>query len=123
MTRLRTNELRNKEKSELLKTLSEHKKELSQLRVAQQVSGTATKLGKINVMRKNVARVLTVLNQTEKANLKKFYAGKKWQPKVIRAKLTKRRRQALTHKEARSKTRKQIRAKSKFPMRVFAVKL
>ena len=123
MTKLRTSELRNKEKSELLKTLSEHKKELSQLRVAQQVSGTATKLGKINVMRKNVARVLTVLNQTEKANLRKFYADKKWQPKVIRAKLTKRRRQALTTKEARSKTRRQIRMASKFPKRTFAVKL
>merc|ERR1719373_1001731 len=66
-------------------------------------------------MRKNVARVLTVLNQTEKANLKKFYADKKWQPKILKAKLTKRRRQALTNKQLRAKTRKQIRVASKFP--------
>jgi large subunit ribosomal protein L35e len=123
MTRLRVKELREKEKTDLLKQLGEFKKELSQLRVAQQVSGNAAKLGKIRLMRKNVARVLTVLNQKEKENLRKFYADKKWTPKNLRAKLTHKRRLALTTQESRRRTRKQIRMAAKYPKRVFAVKI
>ena len=122
-SRLRTSDLRSKDKTELLKQLSEFKKELSQLRVAQQVSGNAAKLGKIHVMRKNVARILTVLNQNERENLRKYYQDKKWQPKHLRAKLTHRRRLALKPNESRRKTRKQLRVAAKYPKRVFAVKV
>ena len=116
-------ELREKDKDGLLKQLTEYKKELSHLRVAQQSSGTATKLGKIGTMRKNIARILTVLNQNERDNLRKFYADKKFTPKTLRAKLTKRRRQGLQANEKNKKTRRQIRVAAKFPKRVFAVKL
>ena len=49
------------------------KVELSQLRVAKVTGGTASKLSKIRVVRKSIARVLTVINQTQKENLRKFY--------------------------------------------------
>eukprot|EP00353_Schmidingerella_taraikaensis_P004368 CAMPEP_0185587438 /NCGR_PEP_ID=MMETSP0434-20130131/49151_1 /TAXON_ID=626734 ORGANISM="Favella taraikaensis, Strain Fe Narragansett Bay" /NCGR_SAMPLE_ID=MMETSP0434 /ASSEMBLY_ACC=CAM_ASM_000379 /LENGTH=123 /DNA_ID=CAMNT_0028209323 /DNA_START=44 /DNA_END=415 /DNA_ORIENTATION=+ len=123
MTRLRMKELKDQDKAGLEKKLVEYKKELSQLRVNQQVSGTASKLGKIGTMRKNIARILTVLNQTERANLRKFYAGKKFTPKSLRPKLTHTRRLALKPKEKARKTRAQLRIGAKFPLRKFAVKL
>ena len=123
MARLRMKEVREKDKTELQKLLAEHKKELSQLRVAQQVSGTASKLGKIRVMRKNIARILTVLNQNERENLRKFYSDKKWVPTTLRPKLTRRRRLALKDNEKHRKTRRQIRMAVKFPKRHFAIKL
>ena len=49
--------------------------ELSALRVAKVTGGAANKLSKIKVVRKSIARVLTVINQTQKENLRKFYAG------------------------------------------------
>lgn len=49
------------------------KVELSQLRVAKVTGGAASKLSKIRVVRKSIARVLTVINQTQKENLRKFY--------------------------------------------------
>merc|ERR1712071_177819 len=53
-------------KEELLKQLDELKKELSQLRVAKVTSGAASKLSKIRVVRKSLARVLIVMNQKQK---------------------------------------------------------
>lgn len=123
MAHLRVRELRDKKKEELLKQLNDFKKELSQLRVVQQVSGAATKLGQIGRVRKNIARILTVLNQNERENLRKYYSDKKWMPKTLRAKLTHRRRLALTANEANRKTRHQLRVSHKFPKRVYAVKL
>lgn len=49
--------------------------ELSVLRVAKVTGGAANKLSKIKVVRKSIARVLTVINQTQRENLRKFYAG------------------------------------------------
>ena len=39
-----------------------------------QKGGAASKLSKIRVVRKSIARVLTVTNQKQKAELRKFYA-------------------------------------------------
>uniref|UniRef100_A0A3Q0RPL4 Large ribosomal subunit protein uL29 n=1 Tax=Amphilophus citrinellus TaxID=61819 RepID=A0A3Q0RPL4_AMPCI len=66
-------DLRGKKKEELLKQLDDLKNELSQLRVAKVTGGAASKLSKIRVVRKSIARVLTVINQTQKENLRKFY--------------------------------------------------
>lgn len=56
-----------------MKQLDDLKVELSQLRVAKVTGGAASKLSKIRVVRKSIARVLTVINQTQKENLRKFY--------------------------------------------------
>merc|ERR1711991_314609 len=74
MSHLRMKDLAEKDKNGLLKQLNEYKKELSQLRVAQVMSNTASKVGKIGTMRKNIARILTVLNTKERQNLRKLYA-------------------------------------------------
>ncbi len=123
MSHARVKDLQEKDKKALLKQLTEYKKELSQLRVAQVMSNTASKVGKIGTMRKNIARVLTVLNTKERENLRKFYADKKVTLKSLRPKLTHKRRLALKPNEKNRKTRRQLRVAAKFPKRVFAVKL
>ncbi|KPA74096.1 putative 60S ribosomal protein L35 [Leptomonas pyrrhocoris] len=123
---IKIKDLREKSKDDLLKTLTEYKKELSQLRVVQQTGGAETRLGRIRPIRKSIARILTVLNQNERSNLKKFYADSKMRgktPKVLRTKLTHRRRLALKDNEKNRKTRHQLRQAHKFPKRVYAVKI
>merc|ERR1712050_178963 len=107
MTRIKARELRGKSKEELLKQLDGFKQELSTLRVAKVTGGAASKLSKICVVRKSIARVLTVINQTQKENLRKFYKGKKYKPLDLRPKKTRAIRRQLTKHEASLKTRKQ----------------
>uniref|UniRef100_A0A4W5RA63 Large ribosomal subunit protein uL29 n=1 Tax=Hucho hucho TaxID=62062 RepID=A0A4W5RA63_9TELE len=75
MAKIKARDLRGKKKEDLLKQLEDLKVELSQLRVAKVTGGAASKLSKIRVVRKSIARVLTVVNQTQKENLRKFYKG------------------------------------------------
>ena len=114
-------ELRTKNKSELLKQLEELKNELAQLRVAKVTGGAASKLAKIGVVRKSIARVLTVYNQTQKSKLRDVYAGKKFVPKDLRQKKTRALRRALTSEEKGKKTLKQTKKDLNFPARKFAV--
>merc|ERR1712105_435649 len=93
MAKVRCRDLRTKKKEELLKQLDELKKELSQLRVAKVTSGAASKLSKIHVVRKSIARVLIVMNQKEK--LRKLYKNKKYKPLDLRSKKTRAMRRAL----------------------------
>ncbi|ESL07911.1 60S ribosomal protein L35 [Trypanosoma rangeli SC58] len=123
---IKIRDLREKSKDDLMKQLMEFKKELSQLRVAQQLNSAGTRLGRIRLIRKSIARILTVLNQNERDNLRKFYSEKKLRlskPKALRAKLTRRRRLALKDNEKNRKTRRQLRMARKYPRRVYAVKL
>ncbi|PBJ74817.1 60S ribosomal protein L35 [Trypanosoma cruzi cruzi] len=118
-------DLRDKSKDELLKQLMEFKKELSQLRVAQQLNSAGTRLGRIRLIRKSIARILTVLNRNQRESLRKVYAGRRLRlamPKALRPKLTRRRRLALKDNEKNRKTRRQLRMARKFPRRVYAVK-
>ena len=75
-----------------------------------------------HIVRKSIARVLTVINQTQKENLRKFYKSKKYKPKDLRPKKTRAIRRALTKHEAALKTPKQLRKERLYPMRKFAVK-
>ena len=50
--------------------------------------GAASKLSKIRVIRKSIARVHIVMNQKQKDNLRKFYSGKKYKPLDLRPKKT-----------------------------------
>ncbi|KAK7198206.1 60S ribosomal protein L35 [Novymonas esmeraldas] len=123
---MKIKDLREKSKDDLLKTLTDYKKELSQLRVVQQTGGAETRLGRIRPIRKSIARILTVLNQNERSNLKKFYSDSKMRsktPKVLRTKLTHRRRLALKPNEKNRKTSHQMRQAHRFPKRVYAVKI
>ncbi len=69
--------MRQKKKEELVKQLEDLKTELGSLRVAKVTGGAASKLSKIRVVRKSIARVYIVMHQKQKENLRKFYKVRK----------------------------------------------
>merc|ERR1719233_1797942 len=99
------------------------KSELAQLRVAKVSGGAASKLAKIKVVRKNIARILTVYNTKQKAEARKQYSGKKYVPLDLRPKKTKKIRQALKAEQKYAKTARTKKRESNFPMRRFAVSM
>lgn len=115
-------ELRSMSKEELLKTLTDLRKELSELHVAKVTDGAASKVAKIRGVRKSIARVLTVHNQMQKEGLRKAAAGAKYKPKDLRAKKTRAMRRALTKSERSKKTHKQCCKEASFPALKFAIK-
>merc|ERR1712061_3993 len=106
MVKVKCSDLRNKKKEELTKQLEDLKTELASLRVAKVTGGAASKLSKIRVVRKSIARVLTVIHQTQKENLRKYYRTKRYKPKDLRPKKTRAIRRALTKRELSIKTKK-----------------
>lgn len=122
MAKLKAYELRTKNKGELLKQLEELKNELAQLRVAKVTGGAASKLAKIKVVRKSIARVLTVYNQTQKAKLREVYGRQKYVPLDLRYKKTRAIRRQLSKTEAKQVISKVASVAANFPMRRFAVK-
>merc|ERR1712039_714127 len=114
-------ELRSKTSKELLKELDEMKSELSQLRVAKVAGGAASKLAKIKIVRKSIARILTVYNQKQKADARKECKGKKYIPYDLRPKKTRAIRRSLKVEQKTAKTVRQKKRASNFPMRRFVV--
>lgn len=122
MGKIKAHELRTKSKSDLLSQLQELKNELVSLRVAKVTNGAASKLSKIGVVRKSIARVLTVYNQTTKQKLREKYADESYIPKVLRKKQTRAIRQRLTKEQQNKKTVKQAKKDNYFPKRKYALK-
>jgi large subunit ribosomal protein L35e len=116
-------ELRSMTKEDLLKTLSDHRRELSELHVVKVTDGLASKVAKIKGVRKSIARILTVHNQSQKDGLRKAAAGTKYVPRDLRRKTTRAMRRALTKVELKKKTHKQCRKEAAFPNVKFAVKI
>mmetsp|Transcript_271 Transcript_271/g.186 ORF Transcript_271/g.186 Transcript_271/m.186 type:complete len:124 (-) Transcript_271:125-496(-) len=121
MVRVKAYELRSKTSKELLKELDEMKTELAQLRVAKVAGGAASKLAKIKIVRKSIARILTVYNQKQKADARKEAKGKKYCPLDLRPKKTRAIRRALKVEQKTAKTARQKTRDNNFPMRRFAV--
>lgn len=122
MTKLKMKDLRGKRKDDLLKQLDENRQELATHRTAKVTGATATKLSKIRVFRKNIARLLTHIHQQQKEQLRKLYRGKKYKPIDLRPKLTRAKRRELSPKEKAIKTRKQERKERLWPQRKFALR-
>jgi len=122
MGKIKCSDLRLKKKEDLVKQLEDLKQELMTLRVAKVTGGAASKLAKIRVVRKAIARLYIVMNQKQKENLRKLYKGKKYRPLDLRHKKTRAMRRALTKRELNMKTRKQLKKCRKFPKRIYAVK-
>ena len=123
MAKQAAHELRDKSSEELLKQVDDLKAELSQLRVAK-VSGQGgpSKLSKIKVVRKQIARVLTVYNQNNRAALKKAYKGRNLKPLDLRQRKTRAMRRALTVTQATKKTLRQQKKDAYFPKRKYALR-
>merc|ERR1711972_131789 len=122
MPKIKCSDLRTKKKEELTKQLDDLKTELGSLRVAKVTGGAASKLSKIRVVRKSIARVYIVMHQKQKENLRKLYRGKKYKPLDLRPKKTRAIRKALTPHEQSLKTLKELKKMRAFPQRKFAVK-
>merc|ERR1712083_37554 len=119
--KIKVHELRTKGKADLMKQLDEMKSELASLRVAKVTGGAASKLSKIKVVRKSIARVLTVINQKKKEHLRQFYKDNLL-PLDLRKKKTRAIRRALTKKEKSLKTLRQQKKDKHYPLRKYAVK-
>ncbi|VDK18695.1 unnamed protein product [Anisakis simplex] len=122
MVRVKARDLRGKKKEDLTKQLDEQKTELASLQVSKVTGGAVSKLSKIRTVRKNIARILTVINQTQKQELRKLYKGKKYKPLDLRLKKTRSMRRALTPHEASLKSAKKLAKERKFPLRKYALK-
>merc|ERR1719359_2473954 len=109
-------------KEELKKQCDELKQELVQLRTQKIAGGAQSKLNKIHDVRKSIARVLTVINTTQRHQLRLFYEKKKYLPLVLRPKQTRALRRALAKEYASRLTERQPRKQRHFPQRVYAVK-
>lgn len=74
-------------------------------------------------VRKSIARVLTVINANQRAQLRLFYKNKKYLPLDLRPKLTREIRRRLTKHERTQTTDKQRKRAIHFPARKYAVKV
>lgn len=136
---VKAHELVDKSNDEIQKQLIELKTELAELRVAQSTGGPPAKVAKIKEVRKGIARCLTVYNQKRRAALQAKYEGKKYIPKDLKPKLTKKIRMRLKadEKYIRCKsgnpneevkafrprvTTRQLKRKMNFPARVYALR-
>jgi large subunit ribosomal protein L35e len=134
MTQLKCSEIREKKPGEhdcfsfsiifnRFKYLDELEKELNNLhQELNRLKIETNKANKIENVRKSIAYVHIVQNQTTKDNLRKFYHGEKYKPKDLRPKQTRAMRRLLTPKEESKNLEKIQRKKWAFPKRTFAVK-
>ena len=135
---LRPKALRESNEETLQQNLKDLQKELQELKVSKVASGVASKLAKIRVVRKAIARILTFLNHKRRATVKnafrnrkeirayneangtKFSTGKV--PKELRPRKTRALRRRLTKKEAGKKLLKTLKREWNFPQRNYALK-
>eukprot|EP00828_Plagiopyla_frontata_P033942 TRINITY_DN440_c0_g1_i9.p2 TRINITY_DN440_c0_g1~~TRINITY_DN440_c0_g1_i9.p2 ORF type:complete len:148 (+),score=29.78 TRINITY_DN440_c0_g1_i9:166-609(+) len=120
--KLRVFRLRTKTPEELTKQLEELKKELAQMRVAKVSGGTASKLGRIKILRKSIAKYLTVMNEQNLKKVREMYKGKKYKPLNIRHKKTRAIRRKLTKKQQNAEVLRVQKKKQNFPLRKFALR-
>ncbi|KAF1816942.1 60S ribosomal protein-like protein L35 [Eremomyces bilateralis CBS 781.70] len=116
-------QLWGKSKDDLKKQLDDLKQELVQLRTQKIAGGASSKLTKIHDVRKSIARVLTIINANQRAQLRLFYKNKKYLPLDLRPKTTRAMRRRLSPADAAKVTEKQKKKQTHFPQRVYAIKV
>ncbi|KAI7827218.1 ribosomal L29 protein-domain-containing protein [Kickxella alabastrina] len=122
MAKVKVADLREKSQAELTQTLDQYKRELMDLKVQQVAGGGDTKGAKIRDVRRNIARVLTVITQQARDEVRAQYAGKKHIPKDLRVKKTRALRRALTVEELSRTTLRQQKKSVNFARRLYAIK-
>ncbi|PPJ56383.1 hypothetical protein CBER1_00678 [Cercospora berteroae] len=120
--KVKASQLWGKNKEDLKKQLDDLKAELVQLRTQKIAGGASSKLNKIHDVRKSIARVLTIINANQRAQLRLFYQKKKYLPLDLRSKQTRAIRRRLSPEDAKRMTEKQKKKQRHFPQRQFAVK-
>jgi len=84
MGHLKPFELRNKNRNQLLEELASQEKKLFELKGQKAASSSGSKLSEIKVVRRDIARVKTILMSQQRDALTKKYEGKKLVPKDLR---------------------------------------
>lgn len=74
-------------------------------------------------LRKSIARVLTVINAKQRAQLRLFYKNKKYMPLDLRPKQTRAIRRRLSEKEQSATLDKTRKRNMHFPQRKYAIKV
>ncbi|CBN77009.1 ribosomal protein L35, isoform CRA_b [Ectocarpus siliculosus] len=118
----KAHELRKLGKAELTAKLTELRTELQTLRVAQVTGGAASKLAKIAVVRKKIARTLTVYHQSQKQRFREYYEDMKYVPLDLRPKKTRAIRRRLNPDQLAIKTDRQQKKLDNLPRRCYALK-
>merc|ERR1711937_125189 len=124
--------------ADLKTTVNELQKELSTLRVSKVSSGVASKLSKIKVVRKAIARSLTFINHKNRQEVKDMYKDRKalrayneenktsWRfsdkPYACRERTTRAKRRALTKRQQNMKSLRAQKRADNFPQRYFAIR-
>lgn len=120
---LKGSDLRKMTKADLEKKLEELRKELLDLRISKVVAGRVSdKLSRLSNAQKDVARVLTVINEKARHELRRKYEGMRHIPKDMRTKRTHAIRLELTHKQKSFKILKLHKRELSFPKRLYALK-
>eukprot|EP00825_Cyclidium_porcatum_P048292 TRINITY_DN807_c0_g1_i2.p4 TRINITY_DN807_c0_g1~~TRINITY_DN807_c0_g1_i2.p4 ORF type:complete len:127 (+),score=35.44 TRINITY_DN807_c0_g1_i2:171-551(+) len=107
---------------DLKKNIDKLKEELSQLRIAKVAGGTASKLTRIRVVRKAIAKHLTVINEKARQTVRDQYKKKQYKPKDLRVKKTKAIRNRLTKTQLKRKTLRMMKKLKNFPLRKYALR-
>merc|ERR1740138_382679 len=112
-------ELRKQPEATLLGQLESSRRELVSLRTSKLASAPQVKLARIKVVRKNIAKCLTVLNEKRRDDAKKVWKNKKYTPKDLRVKYTKSFRSGLSKDETKLLTVRAQKKAANFKLRKF----
>jgi len=105
----------------LLADLTKLKEELVGLRTQKVSSAPQVKLARIRVVRKGIAKVLTVVNEKRRAEQKEKWAKKRQTPKDLRARLTKAARTGLSKEQKKKQTLRCAKKSGNFKPRRFGL--
>eukprot|EP00948_MAST-09A_sp_MAST-9A-sp1_P002965 g2965.t1 len=121
MKTIKAHKLREMKKEELEEHLKQAKQELGNLRV-QKIRALPAQLSQISVVRKQVARALTVRNAKRREGARKYFATKKYTATELRVKKTRAIRRRLSPEDKARKTARQLKKEAAFPQRKYAVR-
>merc|ERR1712159_401507 len=120
-TKEKAHELRGQEDAALITKLNNLRGELVKLRTSKVSSGPQVKLARIRVVRKSIAKVLTVVNEKRRNAAKDLWKKKKYNPYDLRAKRSKHARRQLTRHQSNLRTARAAKKAGNFRQRKFAV--
>merc|ERR1711981_291006 len=121
MQRVKAHELRNKDETACVEELQKHRKELASLRVSKVAAAPQVKLAKVRAVRKNIAKVLTVLNEKRRAEAREAFGKKKHTPYDLRQKKTRAFRRKMSKFERTRMTNRAQKKHDNSKLRKYAV--
>merc|ERR1712184_16230 len=121
MQRVKAHELRAKDEQFCTDELAKHRKELASLRVSKVAAAPQVKLAKVRAVRKNIAKVLTVLNEKARAKARDGFKKKRYTPYDLRQKETRAFRRKMTRFERTRTTKRQQKKADNSKVRKYAV--